>query len=208
MDKSWRRRAVKECLSGEPSRVLDICCGTADLALNIATESVKPVDIAGLDYSEPMLEIAVDKLSHIAGNKQVSFIHGDASRLPFREKSLDAVGISFAFRNMTYKNPLAAAHLKEVYRVLAEGGRYVIVESSQPESKFINRFFRLYCRYVVYWIGYIVSRNSGAYRYLSESAANFYTPVEVREMLLQAGFKEVKYRPLFFGAAGIHVALK
>lgn len=208
MDRGWRRRAVTECLAGGPSKVLDICCGTADLALGIAAAADGPATVAGLDFSPPMLDLASGKLARSGSGGRVGLIRGDASRLPMKDGSLDCVGIAFGFRNMTYKNPLAEAHLREVHRALAEGGRYVIVESSQPGSKFLNRLFRLYCRTFVYWIGSAVSGNRGAYRYLSESAANFYPPDAVAGMLRRAGFRKVDYRPLFFGAAGIHTAHK
>jgi demethylmenaquinone methyltransferase / 2-methoxy-6-polyprenyl-1,4-benzoquinol methylase len=208
MDRGWRRRAVEACLAGNPSKILDVCCGTADLSLEISANLKSPALIAGLDYSVPMLQKATAKQDKKQGLEKVNFIHGDASRLPFRDGSLDCVGISFAFRNLTYKNPLTASHLQEVNRVLAKGGRYVIVESSQPGSPLINRLFKIYCRVFVYWTGYLISGNKGAYKYLAESAANFYTPAQVADLLMQAGFRKVDYRPLFLGAAGIHIAYK
>ncbi len=208
MDRGWRRKAVKECHAGNPSRILDVCCGTADLALELASAAKGPATVVGLDYSTPMLEAAAGKLARTKHADPVSLVQGDASRLPFRDGSLDCVGISFGFRNMTYKNPLAEAHLRDVHRVLAGGGRYVIVESSQPGSRIFNRLFKLYCRTVVYRVGSWVSGNKGAYRYLAESAADYYAPREVAEMLHRAEFRRVDYRPLFLGAAGIYVAHK
>jgi demethylmenaquinone methyltransferase / 2-methoxy-6-polyprenyl-1,4-benzoquinol methylase len=208
LDRPWRRKAVEECRSGNPRKLLDVCCGTADLALELAAAVAGADLVAGLDYSAPMLEAARRKLAGAPNGDRVRFVRGDASRLPFRDGSLDCVGISFGFRNMTYKNPLAEAHLRDVHRVLAEGGRYVIVESSQPRSKAVNRLFKVYCRTFVYRVGTAISGNNGAYRYLAESAADYYAPGEVAEMLKRAGFRKVDYRPLFFGAAGIHTAHK
>ncbi len=138
----------------------------------------------------------------------MKFIHGEATQLPFPDGHFDCVGISFAFRNLTYKNPLGPPHLAEVKRVLKSGGRYVIVESSQPANRVIRTLFHLYLRAFVAPVGILLSGNKSAYRYLAESASRFYSPQEVREMLLAAGFRDVTYRPLFFGAAGIHVATK
>ena len=208
MDRAWRRKAAKECLAGSPVKVLDLCCGPADLALLVARAAKEPAAVAGLDFSAPMLELAAGKLSKDRSAVPVGLVQGDASRLPFKDNSLDRVGIAFGFRNMTYKNPLAEAHLREVHRALAVGGRYVIVESSQPRSKILNRLFKLYCRTVVLRVGAAVSGNRSAYRYLSESVADFFAPREVAEMLRRAGFRKVDYRPLFFGAAGIHTAHK
>ncbi len=208
MDRGWRRKAVDVCRMGAPKRILDVCCGTADLALELAAAVEGAEIVAGLDYSVPMLEAAARKVGGASKGERVRLVQGDASRLPFRDGSLDCVGIAFGFRNMTYRNPLAEAHLRDVHRVLADGGRYVIVESSQPKAKVINRLFKLYCRTFVYRVGAAVSGNKGAYRYLADSAANYYTPAEVAEMLKRAGFSRVDHRPLFFGAAGIHTAHK
>jgi demethylmenaquinone methyltransferase / 2-methoxy-6-polyprenyl-1,4-benzoquinol methylase len=208
LDKRWRRLAAQTCLEDKPRRILDLGCGTGDLSINIARLAGRDIEITGLDYSQPMLEKARQKADKASVGKLTHFIHGEATRLPFPDAHFDCVGISFAFRNLTYKNPLGPPHLTEVKRVLKNGGRYVIVESSQPENRLIRALFHLYLRAFVAPVGILLSGNKGAYRYLAESARRFYSPLEVREMLLAAGFRDVNYRPLIFGAAGIHVALK
>ena len=207
-DRRWRRRAGLTCLDAKPQCVLDLGCGTGDLTINLARLAEKDTEIIGLDYSLPMLSRAHQKAVRASVVDKVIFIHGEATRLPFPGNHFDAVAISFAFRNLTYKNPVGPLHLAEVIRVLRPGGRYVIVESSQPENRLVRAFFHLYLRAFVRPVGTLLSGNRGAYRSLAESAARFYSPQEVREMLLSAGFTDVNYRPLLFGAAGIHVAVK
>jgi demethylmenaquinone methyltransferase/2-methoxy-6-polyprenyl-1,4-benzoquinol methylase len=207
-DHSWRRLAAKTCLENSPKRILDLGCGTGDLAINIARLAGKDVEVNGLDYSVPMLEKAREKAAKAGVGDKVEFIEGDATRLPFPDGYLDCVGISFAFRNLTYKNPLCQPHLAEVRRALKPGGRYIIVESSQPRNGFIRACYHFYLRGFVKPVGMFLSGNKGAYNYLAESAADYYSPDEVRKLLLDAGFVSVKYRQLFFGAAGLHVATK
>ncbi len=206
MDEIWRRQAAMECLSSHPARILDVCCGTGDLALRLARMS--DAQVLALDYSQPMLDIARAKAARLPRGKPVSFIYGDVAELPFPDGHFDCAGISFAFRNLTYKNPMTGRYLAEIFRVLKPGGRFVIVESSQPASRLIRLKFRLYLRWFVYPVGYLLSGNRGAYHYLAGSMSRFYSPQEVRGMLLGAGFKQVSYRPLLLGAAGIHVATR
>ena len=208
LDKRWRRLASQACLENRPQAILDLGCGTGDLTINIARLVKKDTEIVGLDYSQPMLEKAQKKAAKAGVAEIIRFFQGDATSLPFPDAHFDCVGISFAFRNLTYKNPLALAHLAEVKRVIKPGGRYVIVESSQPENRLIRALFHLYLRIFVAPVGIMLSGNTSAYRYLAESARRFYFPSEVRDMLLAAGFRDVHYRALFFGAAGIHVAIK
>jgi demethylmenaquinone methyltransferase/2-methoxy-6-polyprenyl-1,4-benzoquinol methylase len=207
MDNGWRRRAALACLQNRPARILDICCGTGDLTLAIAQLAPYAPEITGADYSQPMLEIAAAKASSING-KNVSFINTDVARLPFADNHFDCIGISFAFRNLTYKNSLTSTYLNEILRVLKPGGKFVIVESSQPESSFIRFFDHLYLRLWVFPSGYILSGNKGAYRYLAESALHFYSAGEMQEFLLKAGFKQATAEKLFFGAAAIYTAEK
>ncbi len=206
LDNRWRRAAAEECLASQPRRVLDLGCGTGDLAINLARLAGDNVELAGIDFSQTMLELAAKKTEPLA--RKISFISGDAADLPFPDEYFDSVGISFAFRNLTYKNPLARRHIAEVLRVLSTGGRFVIVETSQPRSKLIRKLYHLYLRWFVLRVGYLLSGSRGAYHYLAESAARFYSPEELKEVLTGAGFRYVSYHSLFLGAISIHIATK
>jgi len=208
LDKRWRDLAARECIGNGPRRVLDLGCGTGDLAINIVRRAKNYVAVTGLDYSPAMLELATNKAEAAVGRSRVTFTQAEAASLPFNNEYFDSVGISFAFRNLTYKNPIASFHLAEIFRVLTKGGRLVIVESSQPESKFTRWWFHQYLRTYVYWVGWLLSGNRGAYRYLTESARRFFTAAEVTDMLKGTGFREVSSRPLFHGAAALHIAIK
>ncbi len=208
LDKKWRQKAARECLGNGPRRILDLGCGTGDLAIDIVRRAKNYVMVYGLDFSPEMLDIARLKADTAFGKDRIAFTQSEAASLPFAKEYFDTVGISFAFRNLVYKNPIVNLHLAEIFRVLVPGGRLVVVESSQPESKFIRWWFHLYLRSYVYWIGGVLSGNKSAYRYLTESARQFYNPDEVRKLLLTYGFREVGYRSLFLGAAGIYVAIK
>ena len=208
LDKRWRWEAARECLASQPERILDLGCGTGDLAISIARLAKNDTEVIGLDYSQPMLEIAARKAEPLARSKKLSFIYGDADNLPFPDGYFDCVGSSFSFRNLTYKNPLASRYLAEILRVLSPGGRCVIVETSQPRKEIMRKLFHLYLRWFVFRIGHLLSSNRGAYHYLAESAARFYTSSELRELLLTAGFRQVSCRPLFLGVASIYIAIK
>lgn len=208
MDAAWRRQAALQCLGTQPERILDLCCGTGDLAITMAELAPYSPEIAGVDFSLPMLYIAASKAAGSAKEKNIKFLLADVSRLPFADGHFDCIGISFAFRNLTYKNPRSESYLDEVLRVLKPGGKFIIVESSQPKSAFIRFFFRLYLRCFVFPAGFLLSGNKGAYRYLSDSAADFYSAEELSKLLLKKGFKNVVAQRLFLGAAAIHVAVK
>ena len=207
-DERWRRQAARECLAGQPEQLLDLCCGTADLALRLASMSPDSTRIVGIDFSMPMLEVAREKAEDSGISNRVALIYGDTASLPFADGQFDCIGTSFAFRNLTYKNPKALRYLAEVLRVLRPGGRFVIVESSQPRPRLIRKLFHLYMRWYVSRLGYLLSGNRGAYRYLAESAARFYTVEELRNLMLEAGFSRFLSRRLAFGAVAIHIATK
>jgi demethylmenaquinone methyltransferase / 2-methoxy-6-polyprenyl-1,4-benzoquinol methylase len=208
MDTGWRKKAALTCLRNRPARILDICCGTGDLSITLFQMADYKPEITGMDFSRLMLDEAEKKSSVKAPGSTIKFIEADVSSLPFPDNHFDCVGISFAFRNLTYKNPRTADYLKEVLRVLKPGGQFVIVESAQPKSSFIRFFFRLYLRYYVFPAGYLISRNKGAYKYLAVSAENFYSPEEIVEYLLKTGFKRAKAQRLFFGASAVYTAIK
>lgn len=208
LDRPWRKKAVRRCLEHHPQTILDLGCGTGDLAIHLAETADWRPQVIGFDFSRPMLEAAVEKARRVKNKDNLTWIQGDVRELSFTDGSLDCAGISFAFRNLTYKNPHREVFLREICRVLKPGGRFVIVESSRPQSKLIHVLFRWYVRVFVSAAGRLVSKDRGAYRYLANSVMHFYTPGEVAGLLLQAGFSRVDHQPLLFGAAALHTALK
>jgi demethylmenaquinone methyltransferase/2-methoxy-6-polyprenyl-1,4-benzoquinol methylase len=208
LDERWRRLAARECLRAAPARVLDLCCGTGDLALRLARMAPRGVEVVAADYSAPMLRLARRKAAEAKLGGRVSFVVADAASLPFAEGHFDAVGIAFAFRNLCYRNPLRDRHLAEMRRVLAPGGVCVIVESSQPARFLVRAAYHCYLRSVVGPLGGLISGHGGAYRYLAESAANFDGPGDVSRLLMESGFREVRYRSLALGVAALHAATK
>jgi len=186
--------------------LLDLGCGTGDLAIQVSKSTKGETKIIGLDYSHLMLDIAIRK-SRLLRTKP-SFIIGDAVALPFQDGYFDCVGTSFAFRNLVYKNPQAQNHLSEVLRILKSKGKFIIVESSQPRVRILRVFYHLYLCLFVFKIGTLISGNKKAYRYLAKSATRFYGPLEIKKMLISAGFSNVSFYPFLFGVAGIYIATK
>jgi len=193
-----------------PAAVLDLCTGTGDLAYLLAKILGSRARVTGLDHSPQMLARAEEKRFGNPGNPEnpenPRFLMGDAAALPWPEASFDAVAVSFAFRNLTYRNPRSEKTIAEIRQVLQPGGALVIVESSQPDSRLI-KFLRDI--YVELMAGKLVARLSGhgpAYRYLADSMKKYYGPSEMQKLLQAAGFTSVRYTPLLFGAAGLYLA--
>ncbi len=210
LDNMWRKSCAKECTSGNV--VLDLCCGTGDLALYIAEYATPETQVVGLDFNKGMLWKALNKRA-MAGRKHgkiynVSFILADAAHLPFKEGCFDRIGISFSFLNLIYKNPLAKAYLKAVLRILDTRGKFVCVETSQPGFRPLRILYHLYLRKVVSFIGGLVSGRKDAYRYLGRSAINFPPGEKIVEMLLSTGFRKALFQPMTFGAVGLYEGIK
>lgn len=208
LDQTWRRHAARECLRDRPRRVLDLCCGTGDLTVMLARRGGARTRIVGADWSRGMLAVARRKLHREHPASRVEFVRADAGELPFVDASFDAVGIGFAFRNLTFRNPRRERHLAEMLRVLAPGGRLVAVETSQPRNAIVRWGAHVFCRLAAGAVASLLPGERAAYRYLAYSAVNFSTAEEVRELLRGSGFAHVEHRPLLLGVAAIHVAVK
>jgi len=207
-DQIWRRRAAAACLRDGPARVLDLCTGTGDLALLLAGRAGRGAQVTGLDFSPPMLDVALRKAGRCRDGGTVQFMPGDAGQLPFPDDHFDAIGIAFAFRNLIFRNPRTELYLAEIRRVLKPGGKFVIVETSQPRSAVLRGWFHFYLAAVVAPLGGLVSGHRGAYRYLAWSMTNFYGRDELTALLADRGFDRTSSRPLLGGVAALHVAWK
>jgi len=207
LDEKWRKKAALECLGGHPLRVMDLCTGTGDLAIRLAKMSNGEIEITGYDYSQPMLDLAKSKALK-ARHESIKFEQGDAAAMPYPDGYFDAIGIAFAFRNLSFKNYDTPKFLAEIHRVLKPGGRFVIIESSQPQWPWLKALFRFYTRYFVYPVGSIISGNKPAYKYLSYSVIHYYQPEEICKLLKDHGFSEVTFKRLTGGISALHTAVK
>jgi len=213
-DVAWRRKAVNACLGSDPGSVLDVCTGTGDFILEVASQAVqtgRKVRLTGYDFSNAMLQEARRKhgsLQALSKIPDIDFIEGDVGHMPFENDRFDAMGITFGIRNLIYENPGAERHLQELYRILSPGGRFIILESSKPDNRFWRLFNNIYLQLILPYLGGILSGNLKAYRYLARSSRNYYSISEMGAILEGAGFKVLSGRSLFLGSVMLLVAGK
>ncbi|HOW84378.1 MAG TPA: ubiquinone/menaquinone biosynthesis methyltransferase [Candidatus Aminicenantes bacterium] len=204
LDRGWRRRAARRAARGGGSRWLDVCSGTGEMARDLARLAPAGTEIAAVDFSLPMLARARTK----PGLERTGFVLGDVKRLPFPDATFDLVTISFATRNINISRPILEATFREFLRVLRPGGRFVNLETSQPAVPVVRALFHAYVGILVRRVGWRMSGALAGYAYLASSIRAFYGPGELAGILLGAGFDEVAFERLFFGAAAIHVSRK
>lgn len=204
MDILWRRKAVKIAVEGGGEMWMDICCGTGEMTSYLRRLAPKETRVFAADFSFPMIRKALEK----KGSSGITFILSDINTLPFPDNTFDLVTISFAVRNINLNRDKFLESLREIHRVLKPGGRFVSVETSQPKSKIIKKFFHIYIQLSVKSIGQIISGSKSAYTYLSQTIPQFYPADEFAEIIREAGFSEVTFKRLLLGASAIHKAIK
>jgi len=205
LDKQWRKRAVAALRLTGRETVLDLCTGTADLALAAMAAQPPARRVVGVDFSAAMLQIGNEKAGRAgAAGPAIHLIRGDAMRIPLRDGSVDAATIGFGIRNV--EEPATAC--REISRVLRPGGALVILEFSLPRSPALRNFYLWYFRRVLPLIGRVVSKHPSAYTYLPASVAAFPSPEEFAQHLRDAGFGTVRAMALTFGIVYMFVAVK
>ncbi|MBI1354172.1 MAG: ubiquinone/menaquinone biosynthesis methyltransferase [Acidobacteria bacterium] len=205
VDVYWRNRltkAVRSTLSQPQARVLDLCCGTGDVALALERERMRlcgPVarPVIASDFCRPMLDGAQRKLRTATG-----LLEADAMRFPLPDASVDLITVAFGFRNLANYS----AALEEFARLLAPNGRVAILEFSQPTLPGFAQVFDLYFKQVLPRIGNAVSGAGDAYSYLQRSVDRFLTPEELGVAMQRAGLRDVFFERLTFGVSCLHVA--
>ncbi len=198
-DRAWRKILVQHAAPKPRERLLDLCTGTGDVAIEFA-KACPEMEIVGLDLSEEMLRVAQKKLAQLSLDHRVQLVCGNALELPFEDSSFEIVTMAFGLRNL----PDRLRGLKEIYRVLSPGGRAFMVEFSIPQNFFTRLVYLPYLRYIVPIVGGIVSGSRAPYEYLRDSIESFPDRAQILEELYEVGFRPVGYRDLTLGIATLY----
>jgi demethylmenaquinone methyltransferase/2-methoxy-6-polyprenyl-1,4-benzoquinol methylase len=203
IDKGWRKRLLSRTQpiwSNRDAMILDLCCGTGDVLLELQGRTARSV--LGADFCHPMLVEANRKID--AKRFSSRLFEGDALQLPLREESVDLVTISFGFRNLAnYENGLT-----ELLRILKPGGMLAILEFSHPKGAFLKASYGIYSSVVLPALGAAISGSREAYTYLPESIRKFPTATRLAEMMSDVGFEKISFELLTGGIAALHIGNK
>lgn len=191
LDRCWRKRALR----GVQGNVLDVACGTGDMAVSLVERGCT---VTGIDLSEEMLAIARQKAPI------VTFMIADAEHLPFPDASFDAVTCAFGVRNFVHLEQ----GLNEMLRVLKPGGQLVILELATPDSPLVKPFYNLYTRRIIPWLGSRIAGNREAYTYLPASIERFPKGDAFLEKIRNSQFPilNCRQRKLTFGVCRLYTA--
>ncbi len=203
VDTVWRRRAAELCASREagPRAVLDVCCGTGDMAIELHRRW--NCTVVGSDFAAEMLSIAGAKAAR--RNAAIPFLQADTTCLPFPDGSFDAVTVAFGIRNVAE----TAAGIREMARVTRPGGRVVILEFTTPPNRVLRPAYLFYFTRILPLIGAVVSRSRhNAYTYLPDSVAKWHSPQALATLMQSCGLREVTHELLTMGIAAIHVGIR
>jgi demethylmenaquinone methyltransferase / 2-methoxy-6-polyprenyl-1,4-benzoquinol methylase len=204
-DKRWRARTVAALQLTGRERMLDMCTGTADLAIAAVTAIPGQArEVVGVDFSTNMLAHGLAKVRSAGLGSRVHLARGDATQMPLPDAAFDVSAVAFGIRNVD--GPERAC--REFHRVLTPGGRLAVLEFGSPSIPGLRAAYLWYFRHVLPRIGRLISRHGDAYSYLPASVAEFPSGEAFRAVLLRAGFESVDYRTFTFGIVYLYVARK
>jgi demethylmenaquinone methyltransferase/2-methoxy-6-polyprenyl-1,4-benzoquinol methylase len=202
VDRAWRRKAVKIISQTHKlCNILDVATGTGDLA--IAALKLDPSHITGIDISEKMLAVGRGKIMKLGLSDKIELLAGQSEKILFPEKRFDVAMSAFGVRN--FADPLAG--LTEMGRVLKNGGLIMILEFSRPSAFPFRQIYKFYFLNILPFIGRLFSKNNVAYKYLPDTVMKFPENKEFLELLIRAGFSEVKQKRLSLGIASIYTGI-
>lgn len=200
MHSKTRLKAIKNVVLNPDSKILDVCCGTGDIAIYLAKNVLTEGKVIGIDFSKNMLSLAKDKAK---GINNIEFMEGDALNLPFNDGEFDACFISFGLRNLDNLEK----GLQEMKRVTKEGGIVVNIDMGKPQGT-VRFFYNLFLFKIIPIFGAIFGRNFAAYKYLPESTQKFPPQEELVKIFEQIGFKNIKRFDFLFGAISQQIGTK
>jgi demethylmenaquinone methyltransferase / 2-methoxy-6-polyprenyl-1,4-benzoquinol methylase len=198
----WRRRAADRAELAPGDAALDVCCGTGDLTLELASRVSPDGYVVGCDFSEPMLDLARRKAAQ-RGDAAARFEWADALQLPYDAGRFDAVTVGFGIRNFADRD----RGLLEMARVLRPGGRLVILEITEPKRPPLSTFYSLWFDRIVPKLG-SAAGDAEAYSYLPESVHSFPSPHGLAEKMDAAGLGQIRWTVLAGGIIAIHSGVR
>lgn len=202
IDKSWRRKAMRELEGGRRGTVLDIACGTGDFSIEALRHGVERV--VGADISENMLAVAREKAREKGLEDRLEFRYGDSENLDFEDGTFDAVTVAFGVRNFEHLE----RGLAEMCRVLRPGGKVVVLEFSTPERFPMKQLYRFYFKQILPRVGGLVSGDRKAYEYLPASVFAFPQGDRFLQIMRSCGYRNVAQWRLTFGIASLYTGEK
>ncbi len=203
-DLRWRRMASEEIAGIRTRRILDVCSGTADMAIVLSKTIEGHPFIDGVDISADALAYGEMKVKKAGLERNIRLRKADAESLPFDDSVFDAITIAFGLRNLKDRDRA----LREFLRVLRPGGRLVCLEFSHPRNRALNRLFITYMRHFVPVIARMFGADKSAYKYLAETVAAFPNAADLSRMMRDSGFQNTRYKQMFLGSVAIHAADK
>ena len=203
IDKGWRKKAIRQLLPFQPKTILDIATGTGDFAI-LSAKELRPQRMIGIDISEGMMKIGQKKVEAEGLQHIVSFKKDDCTHLSFADNSFDAVTAAFGIRNFQNLDQ----GLSEMYRVLRPNGHLSIVELTTPVSFPMKQLFKLYSHTILPVFGKLISKDTSAYSYLTNTIEAFPQGEVMLDILRKAGFKNASFKRLTFGICTMYFATK
>ena len=200
IDRRWRARAIQSLRLTGREVLLDVCTGTADVAL----QAEAAAHVIGVDFAGAMLAVGRQKVRAAGAGRRILLVRGDATQLPVRDGSVDAVTIAFGIRNVE-RPELACA---ELARAMRPGSRLAILEFGVPRLPGISTLYLWYFKYLLPRIGRAVSGDRVAYSYLPASVSSFPPPAQFLAMLERSGFVGVRAVPLSLGIVYLYTGTR
>lgn len=202
IDFSWRKKAIRILGKTNPKKILDVATGTGDLAI----EAVKlnPQQIVGVDIADDMLAIGREKIQKKGLSEIITLETGDSEALRFPDNSFDATMVAFGVRN--FEN--LEKGLSEMHRVIKTGGMIMVLEFSKPGKFPVKQLYTFYFRYILPFLGRLISGDSAAYTYLPDSVGEFPAGEQFLAILKNIGFTNTINKSLTFGIATIYTGIK
>ncbi len=199
----WRTQMVKAAALESDSKVLDVACGTCDVALEVSEQLKKKVSIIGLDFSYGMLRLGKHKLNKKSSNN-ITLLNGDALSLPFNNHLFDGVFIAFGIRNIMDRQRA----IDSFFNVLKPKGRLAVLELTTPEKGFLRTLYLLYFQKILPLIGSFFSKDNKAYSYLPDSVLKFPTAVQFCKIMKQSGFEQIRFKQMSLGIVTLFIGHK